>query len=226
MIAYLEGDVLYSDGKECIIKTEEGIGYQIVFSKILVENTKVALFISQIFRENSQDLFGFLALRDKKIFETLLGVKGVGPKSAYALITFLEGDQLLDAIRFERKKVLMEAPGIGAKAASQIILDLSEKMKKFQSLMGNYSLKQIKRSKPVTSEEKFSEENQQFNFMSEESKPSQEDISSHEIISETLLACSELGFKENDVLPVIQNILNKHRIEKSEQLVHLVLKGI
>ena len=48
MIAYLEGQIIYSDGKEVIIKTRDGVGYQVFLAKILIEKSSVGLFISQI----------------------------------------------------------------------------------------------------------------------------------------------------------------------------------
>jgi Holliday junction DNA helicase RuvA len=67
VVGYLSGEILFSDGRELILKTPSGIGYQVHFYDILVEGSKVNIFISHVIREASEDLFGFKTLRDKKL---------------------------------------------------------------------------------------------------------------------------------------------------------------
>lgn len=195
MIAHIVGRIVYSDAKEIIVQTDNGVGYQIFYEKKLSCHSKINLFISQIFRETSQELYGFLEIKEKKLFEILLRVKGVGAKSAYALVVTLGSQQLLEAILFKRKKILMEAPGIGEKAASLIILELFRKIKKLESFMGDQEM--------ISSRGNHSR-----------------------IISDTLEACDELGFSELQVLPLIDAILQRSHIDKSEQLLRLVLEEI
>ena len=66
MIGYLVGEVLFSDGKELIIKTKDGIGYQVYMSGLLVEGSLAEVFVSHVFRDAGQELFGFDTLREKK----------------------------------------------------------------------------------------------------------------------------------------------------------------
>lgn len=128
MIGYLVGEVLFSDGKELIIKTNDGIGYQIYMSGLLVEGSLAEVFVSHVFKDAGQELFGFETLREKKLFELLCSVKGVGPKSAYSLISALGSETIIQSVQLENKKVLTKAPGVGAKAAAQICLDLGDKI--------------------------------------------------------------------------------------------------
>ena len=86
MIGYLCGKVLFSDNTETIILTKDGIGHQVFFAGILPEGSEASLYISHVIKEGSQELFGFKSLKEKKFFEMLIGVKGVGPKSAYSLM--------------------------------------------------------------------------------------------------------------------------------------------
>ena len=89
MIGHLQGKVLFSDGVEVVMLTSSGVGYQIYFAKVLRERSIHSLYISHVIKEASEELYGFDTLREKKLFESLLSVKGVGPKSAYALIRAL-----------------------------------------------------------------------------------------------------------------------------------------
>ncbi len=201
MISYIEGTVIFSDGSEMIVQTCSGVGYQIYSSKIIREGSNVSLYLSHIIKEASQELYGFGSLKEKKVFEMLLSVKGVGPKSAFALTGAIGMESLLNSIRFEDKKMLTSAPGIGQKAASQIILDLQGKIEKL--MMYNND-----------------------EYCGKEDIDSAVHIDKHLIINDALLACKELGFEESKIMPVIRNLMNIAEITRAEQLVHLVLKEV
>lgn len=211
MIGFLEGKILFSDGNETIISTASGIGYQVYTNKIYPEGGTVGLYITHIIRENLENLFGFSTLQEKKAFELMLSVKGVGPKSAYSLVSSIGIEGILKAITYEDKKTLQKAPGIGAKAAAQIILDLSTKVSQLQMYLPGY--------KTIAKNETFDEEvipvGAQLEFAAESS-----------LIEDALLACKELGFKEEMILPLAQKLMESNEISRPEQLVHLVLKEV
>lgn len=196
MIAQLLGEITFSDGVELILLTGSGVGHQVFFNEILPEGTEVNLYISHIIRENGEQLFGFKSLRGKKLFEMLNKVKGVGPKSSYSIITTLGVESIFHAIVFEDKKLLTKAPGVGAKAASQILLDLKEKIGKIK----------------MYSDHSSSEHTPQ--------------VEHYAILDETVMACKELGFKEDSIIPLAQKFLRDSNILKAEQLIHLVLKAL
>ena len=129
MIGFLEGKVLFSDGQETLLTTASGVGYEIRTGELFSRGQRVRLYISHIIREAAQELFGFSKMREKKLFELILSVKGVGPKGAHALVQTLGFEGVMNAIQFESKKSLQQAPGVGAKAAAQILLDLKGKIK-------------------------------------------------------------------------------------------------
>lgn len=219
MIGFLAGKVLYSDDREVIIATPSGVGYQVFFAGILPEGMQAQIFVSEIIRETSQDLYGFLDIKDKKIFEALLSVKGVGPKSAFALVSSLDYFQIVEAITLDQKKVLTKAPGIGAKAAAQIVLDLSSKIKNINRYGKHYQFEC----------EGLAAQDIDFTLTADN-----EDVIDNNnpgylkaaVLQDALLACQELGFSEAKVLPLMNEILAKNNVERSEQLVHLVLRGI
>ncbi len=211
MIGFLKGEVLFSDGSEAIVGTPSGIGYEVCFSEILTEGADITLYTSHIIRENAQLLYGFRTLREKKLFELLVSVKGVGPKSAYGLLMALGFEQTVGAIQREDKKALSKAPGIGPKAAAQVVLDLGPKIEKVVMYSENYQMGIIFPT-------------QQPRAMSKESATAWGADS--QIVHEAVMACKELGFKEESIEPIIHRLVQENSIAKPEQLVHLVLKEV
>lgn len=221
MIGFLSGEVLFSDGNETIIQTTSGIGYQVYYNKVLVEGTTAAIFIAHIIKEDSETLFGFPNIRAKKLFELLLSVKGIGPKSAYNLITNLGVNEIINAVNFDVKAKLTKVPGLGTKGAAQIILDLAGKIDRVK--MYSESTKIVKGGFSQTASLIF-EAQPEMPYMEEEVNVGS--INQHEIMNDTLMACKELGFKEEKIIPIAQKILGANLITKPEQLIHLVLKEL
>ncbi len=197
MLGYIEGEVIYSDGEETIIKLSNGLGMQVFFNQILPEGQRTQLFLSEIIREDSQSLYAFQALSEKKFFELLLKVNGVGPRTAYQLLRQLGEESLQNAIVFEDKKLLCSVSGIGPKTASQILLDLAPKLSKAPLVKGR------KLAKAPTA------------------LPQPSDF-----VHEALMACKELGFRDDQVLPIVQKLMNENEIKKPEHLVQLVLREL
>lgn len=221
MIGFISGEVLFSDGQESIIQTASGIGYQVFYNKVLVEGTLATVYISHIIKEDSETLFGFHSLRAKKLFELLLTVKGIGPKSAYNLISNLGVNEIINAVNIEAKSTLTKVPGLGTKGAAQIILDLAGKIDR---------VKMYSDSTRIIKAERISRIQTSFASVEEpvlaEIENNIMNHSQHEIMNDTLMACKELGFREEKVIPIAQRILGANLITKPEQLIHLVLKEL
>lgn len=94
----------------------------------LRRGSEVFLHIHQVVREDSLTLYGFVESADVAWFRTLLGVTGVGPRMALAMLSRFQGDQLLDVVQREDVSALSTVPGIGRKTASRILLDLRGKL--------------------------------------------------------------------------------------------------
>lgn len=221
MIGFLSGEVLFSDGNESIIQTTSGIGYQVFYNKVLVEGTSAAIYIAHIIKEDSETLFGFSSLRAKKLFEMLLTVKGIGPKSAYNLISNIGVNEIINAVNLEAKATLTKVPGLGTKGAAQIVLDLAGKIDRVKMYSDSSKVVRgglapvLKNSLTVIEEVPYIEE-----------QVVQSGTNQHEIMNDTLMACKELGFKEDKIIPIAQKILGANLITKPEQLIHLVLKEL
>jgi holliday junction DNA helicase RuvA len=203
MIGYLSGTVLASDSQRSLILTAQGVGYEVSTASPLVPNRDVALYISHIIRENNQDLYGFETMEEKKFFEMLIEVNGIGPKSAYSLISHLGVQQIITAITFENVDILKSAPGVGKKSAEQIVLSLKDKVAKLEVGFATKE-KPIRKGAIVANDFK----------------------ADPYIVKETLAACQGLGFKDQDVLPMIQRHLSAGTCHKPEDLVKLILQEL
>ena len=213
MIGYLVGRVVQSFEDELILVTSSGVGYQVFFSKRVACGDEIEVFIRHIKRENSEDLYGFFSFGEKRVFDLLLGVKGIGPKSAFNLVNQVGVNKLANAILFQEKKVLTSVPGVGPKAGAQILLDLGPKIEKIKSLLFDQEHKLVGFKPQINEGEQeklFSENNGAFVKVN--------------LLDEAVTACEELGFQRAEVIEISQEILKNNKITSSGDLVKLVLK--
>ena len=115
-----------------VVLEVNGVGFLINASVKTVSEfhhgQQAKLYITESIGESNYDLFGFADLQEKKLFELLISVSGVGPKAALSLLSSFSPDQLLLAIINEDTKLLTSAPGIGKKIAQRIALELRDKV--------------------------------------------------------------------------------------------------
>jgi len=86
------------------------------------------LYVYEHIRENSHDLFGFLRLDTKQLFEQLLGVNGVGPKMALNILSIGTASQVRKAIASGDTKFIQQASGVGKRVAERLVVDLKDKV--------------------------------------------------------------------------------------------------
>lgn len=132
MIGSLRGKVLSKKPDGAIIEAN-GVGYHVQMSLNSLSSLPpvgdtVFLYIHTHVRDDAILLFGFLSEEEKKIFTTLLGVTGVGPKLALNVLSGLPVEKFLAAIETENTAVLSKIPGVGKKTANRLILELREKL--------------------------------------------------------------------------------------------------
>ncbi len=135
MYYYLNGELAYRDLSTCVINCG-GVGYKLTVSFITSESLmsklgkQVKLFTHLAVREDGIELFGFGSYEEKECFNKLTSVSGIGPKAAMSILSTMTPEKLAVAICTEDKKAIAKAPGIGAKSAARIILELKDKMSK------------------------------------------------------------------------------------------------
>lgn len=138
MLAYIKG-TLEMKMTEYVVIDVGGLGYKIFMSEVGIEklgnigqNVKVHTYYRV--REDDISIYGFNTLEELKMFELLLGVSGVGAKTALAMLAVCEPSEFALAVIAEDVKTLTGIPGIGPKSAKRIILELKDKMKKEQQV--------------------------------------------------------------------------------------------
>lgn len=132
MYAYIKGTLTHASSVFAVLETG-GVGYQIfipanAISKLPPKGSEALLYTSFIVREQSQQLFGFLTQGEKELFEVLLNVSGIGPKTALSLIGHMAYHELIDAVKKEDIKTICRVPGIGKKTAERLFLEIRDKL--------------------------------------------------------------------------------------------------
>ncbi|MEJ0072546.1 MAG: Holliday junction branch migration protein RuvA [Candidatus Saccharibacteria bacterium] len=131
MIATLTGVVSEKPG-DMVVLDVQGVGYglQVTAEDFgrLPTGEKAKLYVHEHVREQAYDLFGFVSLDTKRLFEQLLGVKNVGPKVALAVLDIGNAAGVRGAIAAGDVKLLQSAKGVGKRAAEQIVVELRDKV--------------------------------------------------------------------------------------------------
>lgn len=128
MIAFVNGIVKIIRSDRVVLDVH-GVGYEVYLANALSQKKDKELFLYtyQHVREDAILLFGFLKEEDYEVFMRLINVKGIGPKTAQTMLSVCSGKEMIEAIENDDIKRLKSLPGIGAKTAGQIVLDLKGK---------------------------------------------------------------------------------------------------
>lgn len=131
MIAALRGKILIKDTQYCILDVA-GVGYKVylssaVLSKIAKDQT-VQLFTYNHVREDMLDLYGFMEFAELKLFELLIGVSGIGPKTVLNIFAIGSKDDIVNAIMRADDSFFTGVPRLGKKNAQKIIIELKGKL--------------------------------------------------------------------------------------------------
>jgi len=175
-----------------IVVDVNGVGY-----KLLVANPyryqedrtkKVQVYVYQAVREDNISLFGFTDQNEKNLFMQLINVSGIGPKSALAILANPDHQGLVDAITNNNVSYLTKFPGIGKKTASQIVLDLRDKLTN-ESSSSLFATTQLAVDTTVNSE-----------------------------LKDALEALAALGYKERDIKKVQKTLMKEEQMATDEYL--------
>lgn len=185
MYAYFVGE-LREISEENVVLEVNHIGYNIRVSASTIQRLPsigetVKLYTYTLVREDALSLYGFVTRDDLEIFKKLITVNGIGPKGGLAILSVLTADALRFAIMTGDSKSIAKAPGIGAKTAERVILDLKDKIAKEDPVSGF-----IEKNNLVDSNETFASDNKM----------------KHEAI-EALVA---LGYSANDATAAVKKV--------------------
>lgn len=204
MIGKLKGIIDEIDD-EYLILDVHGVGYKVFCSsKVLsaLENTKeeISLLIETIVREDAITLYGFSNKIEKKWFEILGKVNGIGNKMAMKIIGTLTSDEILIAIENEDTKMFCRAPGVGQKLASRIVVELKNVRKNFDIDVANI----------------------EYTTISSETHISKQDGKMKDAIS----ALENLGYQKSIICNIVATIIKERDDIVIESLITEALKRI
>jgi Holliday junction DNA helicase RuvA len=135
MIAQLRGRILTKRPNQAVVDVN-GVGYEVTisiptFSELPNAGGEVSLHIHTHVREDAFALYGFLRAQEKELFERLISVSGIGPKLAITVLSGMQAEKMVAAIRGNDIAALTKIPGIGKKTAERMVLELRDKLDSF-----------------------------------------------------------------------------------------------
>lgn len=134
MYSYIKGELAEIIGEDLIVVEANQIGYNIRIPSQLLDylpgiGAQVKIYTYLYVREDAYVLYGFLTRDDLEVFKLLIGVSGIGPKGALAILSVLSTDDLRFAVLADDAKTIAKAPGVGNKTAQRLIIELKDKLK-------------------------------------------------------------------------------------------------
>lgn len=140
MIGFLRGNLLRKNPQELLLDVG-GVGYRVLvpvstFCRLGEQGSQAQLLIHTHVREDQLVLYGFGTPTEIELFEKLISVSGVGPKVALGVLSGIEADDLVQAIRANDVARLTRVPGVGKKTSERLILELKDKLGSLHATTG------------------------------------------------------------------------------------------
>lgn len=132
MIAFLSGKLLEKHANSVIVDVG-GVGYEVsiplsTFYELGEVGSEVQLRIYTNVREDAIQLFGFKTIRERELYLKLISVQGIGARSGIAMLSGMNADEIIAAIRTENLAKLTAIPGVGRKTAERLVIELRDKV--------------------------------------------------------------------------------------------------
>jgi len=133
MFESIKGTLVEKEPLKAIVEAY-GIGYRLMiplntYTRLPQANTAVHLYLSQVVREDAHTLYAFIVKEERDLFELLITISGIGPKTALAIVGHMEMQALQHAIGAADTRLLSKIPGIGKKTAERLVIELRDKLK-------------------------------------------------------------------------------------------------
>jgi len=129
MIVGIEGKVIKKEPTFLYVRTDVGLTYKVnisLFTSSKINSDSVSLHVTQIIREDYHGMYGFLDIDEKKIFDTVIKLNGIGPSTALAICSTLSPSDFASALSSQNVEAFKRVPGIGPKSAKRILVELSD----------------------------------------------------------------------------------------------------
>jgi Holliday junction DNA helicase RuvA len=202
MIGRLRGQLLEKQPPYLLLDVN-GVGYELqapmtTFYRLPGIGGEVVLHTHLSITENLHQLFGFIDQRDRSLFRTLIKVNGVGPKLAIAILSGMESDDIARCVRDNNIKALTKVPGIGAKTAERLVIELRDRLKNWDmpqnDLLAHSEIQQI--------------------------------ASDNDVYAEAESALIALGYKPVEAAKMVSAASKQKPDAKSEELIRLALRSM
>lgn len=133
MYESIQGILKDKDPHKAVVEAA-GVGYRLsiplsTYAKLPATGAPIYLFLSQVVREDSNTLYAFLCKDERNLFETLITISGIGPKTGLAIIGHIEIGAFQNAIAASDTRLLSKIPGIGKKTAERLVIEMRDKFK-------------------------------------------------------------------------------------------------
>lgn len=139
MISFIRGKVILISERFVVVETG-GLGYKVFVTESTLRQShtskETTLWTHHVIREDASDLFGFTTENELSLFELLISVSGIGPKTALGVLNVTTPESLTDAISSGETSHLIKVSGISKKIAEKIVLELRDKFKKYEKIGG------------------------------------------------------------------------------------------
>lgn len=202
MLSYIIGEVAEISADTVVVENN-GIGFNIKTSAMTIDSLPpvgdmVRIYTYLHVREDAMQIFGFLSKDELEVFKLLLNVNGIGPKGALGILSAISTDDLRFAVLSDDVNLIKSCPGIGAKTAQKLIIELKDKLRledAFEMAVNNNNKKNTVQDNTVI------------------------------VMNEAVEALVSLGYSSKDAIAAVkkvENIQNKN----SEQILKEALKGL
>ena len=202
MLSYIIGEVAEISADTVVVENN-GIGFNIKTSAMTIDSLQkvgdmVRIYTYLHVREDAMQIFGFLSKDELEVFKLLLNVNGIGPKGALGILSAISTDDLRFAVLSDDVNLIKSCPGVGAKTAQKLIIELKDKLRledAFEMAVNNNNKKNTVQDNTVI------------------------------VMNEAVEALVSLGYSSKDAIAAVkkvENIQNKN----SEQILKEALKGL
>jgi len=205
MIGFLSGTLLEKQPPTLLIDVN-GVGYEVDAPMTTIYDlpdvgAPVKLYTHFVVREDAQQLYGFSNQRDRALFRDLIKVSGIGAKMALAILSGMDADTVVTTILDHDTTMLVQIPGIGKKTAERLVVEMSDKLAKWN----------------------FNEGDLGHRMSNEMTIGGGQDAPSEE--RDALNALISLGYKPQEATRMIKAVLKDHTEVSSEAMIKLALQG-
>ena len=142
MITHLNGRLVEKTPTSIVVECN-GIGYEVKISlntySAIGSDEAIKIYTQFVVREDAQILYGFIEKEEREMFNFLVSVSGIGPSTAILMLSSLNPSEIAHAITSEDVSTIQSVKGIGAKTAQRVIIDLKDKMLKFEVSDDNFT---------------------------------------------------------------------------------------